>query len=94
MQLGVGNDRIDRLARTRFGEQEALHFVTPGDPQQDALLFGFDALGRILKPSALPSATIAWIIAPLLAVRPSGVTKALSIFSLSKAKRCRLLRLG
>src|SRR3569623_831785 len=33
-------------SRRRFGEQEALHLVAAGQPQQHALLFGLDAFAQ------------------------------------------------
>src|SRR5689334_10900836 len=37
-------ERVDRARRRGPGEEEALHLVAAGKPQQDALMLGFDAL--------------------------------------------------
>src|ERR1700693_3731431 len=37
---------VDGGARRRLGEQEALHLVAAGEPQQDALLLGLDPLAQ------------------------------------------------
>ena len=45
-KLGDRQQPIDLLARRRPGEQIALHLVAAGEPQQDALLLGLDALDQ------------------------------------------------
>src|ERR1041384_2306427 len=37
---------VDGLSRRRLGEQEALHLVAAGEPQQNALLLGLHALAQ------------------------------------------------
>ena len=58
---------VDLLARCGLGEEEPLHLVAAGQPQQDALLLGSTPSISTLMQSARPSVTIAWMITPVLA---------------------------
>src|SRR5262249_7395770 len=49
-RLAAQDHAVDRGARRRPGEQETLHLVAAGEPQQDALLLGLDALAQHGQP--------------------------------------------
>jgi len=75
--------------RTGPREQEALHLVAAGEPQQHPLVVVSTPSASTLMPSAWPSVTIDWMIAPAFADEPSEATKARSILSMSNGNICR-----
>src|SRR5262249_4499699 len=47
---GLGQQPVERLARRRPSEQEALHLLAAGEPEQYALLLSLDTLGEQRQP--------------------------------------------